>query len=1032
MTRGEKLAVIPDKGRADWLAQRRCDAWLRSGDLDRALEQARASRNPHYKAFVERVEAGRHQNRRVQLPVGFVRQHYMTCAPATLTAISRYWSKPADHLEVAEAICYDGTPHHSERRWAAEHAFLAREFRVTWETTRALIERGVPFTLTTVYPSYAHLQAVIGFDALQGTLVIRDPTEPTHGEFVEQPFFESCQANGPRGMLLVPAEEAHRIEGVALPDAELYDLLHAVQDALVEHRRDDAVALCERLASLAPEHRIAFEARRSLANYDANDTEALASVDALLRLFPEDIPLRLHKAGLMSVLRPHAEHLTYLQQQLDDKASDPMFALRLAQGLIGDAREHARALKLLRRVLRSHPHSAEAWSAAADFHWQHGDYAQATHLYRIASTLQPTHEGAALTYFRAACKVREEQRAIDYLRTRIASLGRLSRAPWQTLYVGLEELDRSAEGLQELQAALVSYPDDTSFMLFAARQFASAGDFDHAWPLLERAQAGTRRSDWLRSAATVHQYAGELPQALTLTREVCALGPLDVSAQRELARLIDAVEGRAAVLAHLQEAARRFSHHWGINQLLVQWLSDEPLTHQEQAVRHLLAIGPDAAWAQRELASVLAQQRRFDEAQQALEQARLLAPDAPAFHTTTAFIALLRGDRATVQTACRNALAITVDNDYALQRLLDSCTTLDERREALAFVYGQLKAQVTRGDGMYTFQQVARGTYEPEELLAILREALAARPDLWHAWVGVGRQLVAMNRLAEALALCDEAVRRFPLLPRVHAERAELMRLHADRTAEQESLREALRLAPGWAQACCRLADSLEAQGDLAGSRAALESAVRHAPGEGYLHGYLADVLWRQNERALSLEHMTRALRLDPGYEWAWTTLQARADECGEPERALALAHEITASRAADMRAWLGLAAVTADETERFRALEHAVQLAPLSVRAHSRRVQALADASRFDEALAALSATAWGEALPTELRAQRARIHAARGDMKTAVAVDARGARRRPALSRRLGGAGRLAARAARLRRLSRRGGAVAPARPQ
>ena len=112
------------------------------------------------------------------------------------------------------------------------------------------------------------------------------------------------------------------------------------------------MTVCERLTSLAPDHRIALEARRSLANYDANDTEALATVEALLRLFPEDIPLRLHKAGLLSVLRPHSEHLTYLQQQLDSKASDPLFALRLAQGLLGDAREHARALKLLRRVLR--------------------------------------------------------------------------------------------------------------------------------------------------------------------------------------------------------------------------------------------------------------------------------------------------------------------------------------------------------------------------------------------------------------------------------------------------------------------------------------------------------------------------------------------------------------------------------------------------------------------------------------------------------------------------------------------------------
>jgi hypothetical protein len=44
------------------------------------------------------------------LPVGSVRQHHMTCVPATLATISRYWSMPTDHLSAAEAICYDGTP----------------------------------------------------------------------------------------------------------------------------------------------------------------------------------------------------------------------------------------------------------------------------------------------------------------------------------------------------------------------------------------------------------------------------------------------------------------------------------------------------------------------------------------------------------------------------------------------------------------------------------------------------------------------------------------------------------------------------------------------------------------------------------------------------------------------------------------------------------------------------------------------------------------------------------------------------------
>ena len=72
---------------------------------------------------------------------------------------------------------------------------------------------------------------------------------------------------------------------------------------------------------------------------------------------------------------------------------------------------------------------------------------------------------------------------------------------------------------------------------------------------------------------------------------------------RGLAGLGIEVVSTGGTLAHLREAAARFSHHWGLNQLLVEWLAEEPLAQQEQAVRHLLAIGPDAAWAQRELAS---------------------------------------------------------------------------------------------------------------------------------------------------------------------------------------------------------------------------------------------------------------------------------------------------------------------------------------------------------------------------------------------------------------------------------------------
>ena len=75
--------------------------------------------------------------RHVLLPVEFVRQHHVTCVPATLSAISRYWSRPADHLQVADEICYNGTHCYSERKWARENGWAVREFSVTESSAAA-------------------------------------------------------------------------------------------------------------------------------------------------------------------------------------------------------------------------------------------------------------------------------------------------------------------------------------------------------------------------------------------------------------------------------------------------------------------------------------------------------------------------------------------------------------------------------------------------------------------------------------------------------------------------------------------------------------------------------------------------------------------------------------------------------------------------------------------------------------------------------------------------------------------------------
>src|SRR5206468_11483646 len=65
----------------------------------------------------------------------------ISCAPATLAAVSAFLGAPIDHLTLASVITYEGTPDHEERHWLENHGWSVREFRVTWDVAVALLTR---------------------------------------------------------------------------------------------------------------------------------------------------------------------------------------------------------------------------------------------------------------------------------------------------------------------------------------------------------------------------------------------------------------------------------------------------------------------------------------------------------------------------------------------------------------------------------------------------------------------------------------------------------------------------------------------------------------------------------------------------------------------------------------------------------------------------------------------------------------------------------------------------------------------------
>jgi tetratricopeptide (TPR) repeat protein len=85
-----ELAPLLDKTGAQWLAARRCDAAYFCGDLEKAGQWAKETIGRFYEVQAERFANPPAGGKRVCLPVGFVRQHHWTCAPATMAAICRF------------------------------------------------------------------------------------------------------------------------------------------------------------------------------------------------------------------------------------------------------------------------------------------------------------------------------------------------------------------------------------------------------------------------------------------------------------------------------------------------------------------------------------------------------------------------------------------------------------------------------------------------------------------------------------------------------------------------------------------------------------------------------------------------------------------------------------------------------------------------------------------------------------------------------------------------------------------------------
>ena len=989
LDRYEQCSPRAEREERQWLSARRADLALHRGDRARAIELARAAEQPFYTALADRLQTQQSPAQRVLLPVGFVRQHWVTCAPATLTALSNFWQRPAAHLEIAETICYDGTPAYNERSWAVRQGFVAREFTVDWDSACALLDAGVPFTLVTVATSSAHLQAVVGYDATRRSLLIRDPFQRTCGEFDADALFDTHRASGPRGMVLVPPEYAARISGVRLPEESLWDRYHEVMGALETHQRSAAQGAVQGLIDAAPTHRLTLQAIRAVAMYDGDESAGLAAIDRLLEQFPDDPNLLLSRLAALSVLGTREQQLALLEPAATTPRPDPVIVTRYAQMLSVDGRALGEAIRLAARGLNRHPQHAAGWSVAGDILWARGERDDALEHYRAASCLQDTNEEYAATYFRAARWQRETDRALTHLRERAQRLVFGSAYPSITLFLQLEALGLTDEAFAALDTASTQRPADADLAAFRAETFLRYGRIDAARALIREASGPRREAQWLRLDAHLAREEGDRARALALARQAAAMEPLNVQLHRTIASLLDQLQGRSAAIAYLREVCARFDHHWALHEALLGWLVDEPLSEAEHVLRHLLQINGLNAWTLRELAINLSRQNRHPDAQAFAQRALAVAPEQSMSHSSAGFVSLRAGDLAHARTSLRRALELSIDNDYALSTLVELAPDLAQRCAALAFIKDELVRQVTFGDGLLAFQRIGRTTLPADELLALLNEGLATRPDLWHAWVAVAAQLNDMGRSDEAAKVAADATERFPLLPRIRFEQGRACQLLGDREGARRCLRAALDMNAVYIPAVRSYVDTVLDEGrEFERALAVIDPALFRDPDAADLRALRGVVLSRMGQACAARSETLRALERDPRIGWAWSFLRDLARDGADPQLVVNTARMLCERRPGDAGCWLALARYAPGSEESLNAARRAIELEPANVAAYEAQLSTLMSVGRYSDADVAVTALPDAVAHQPSLRVYAARLTRLRGDKAAANAL--------------------------------------------
>lgn len=906
------------------------------------------------------------------LDVPFYRQKHLTCAPTTMAAIASFFGKQYDSELIAEDICFDGTPDTKERQWLRDHDFSFAEFELTKPLLINLIDQNIPFALVTTSGFSSHMQAVIGYNLPHGSMYIMDPSSPAMQEMLIDETIEKESFLGARCMAFVPKENSHTLDFIdttcrhIFPIQDQYQLARQVQDA------DKMTSVFEQMKTIAPDHRLTQIMERDLACF-FNDTKLIQSAnDKLLAIAPNETVLLNSQYFCIRDLGDRKGALKWLSDYLDKNHN-----LDLTETLfneICDTSENPKLVeKLLLRLKTIGCRSASVYYSIGNYYWAIQEFLKAKEYYFISHCMSETNAVYVENYFKMANILGESESALSWLQRRVEKYQERSASPAISLYHAYCIINQKAKGIEVLQNALTMHPKDSDLVSTLAFALADVGEIEALQALIESKKDVLSERLRVKLTARLNELQGLMEQACNCYYQLYSDAPFITDIANLYFQSLSKFGATEKLNLELQSLIKQHPKISSVYVYAANWHNDPQFLVDNLVTG--LALRPDNWFLHQTLINAYLQLNQYPEALKQAQEAYQRHNCGP---FQTAFLAKCYyycNDFEQATQLAKQALNIDVDNSTALWLITATTSSREEKQNSLAFVKQLLLKQHSIDSGIWHYWHEGQHLLPESELQDFVDMLLVRYHNEWFTYCIAAQFYSQFHKMDKAIEILNTGQEKFPLIPRMYSEQADIELAIGDISAAIESTKKALKINPSWDTVAKKQSELYEKQGNLNQALQTIADCLSHNSLDGILHGFYADYALKLNKKQEALTHLKQAIRFNIDYPWGWEQLQEITAELGVPEQAFELANELTTHQPHLAPTWRFKAFLADDRQTKKRCIEQAIQCDPMDESSYAQLSQLYTRQGEFTAAIDLLNSTPWGEQLPVELATAKAEL---------------------------------------------------------